>query len=264
MKHIRIFDLIVLVLVVLLVGSMLVPAVARLERTPAEAKCQSNLRQWTHAMALYVSDNNGRYPTNRNTYCYVCVSIQLTPDGLLNPDGTQKRFVYGVSWVEALYPYLQASAANTGQDWKSFRNCPSLHAYARASVSYTFNYNLVEYQDSLIRGRASLMMLREMDRHMQATLRPANLSAGQEYSAPDTAFLTTNDNWVSPAAANPNRHGPGSYVAFADGHVRYFTTDYYPTRCAWDSDTRKWYNFVYPDPADDTQRRLNKSIAVTP
>ncbi len=271
--RIRLVDTIVLTLVVLLVAFMLAPAVARLQRSPADAKCQSNLRRWAQAMALYVRDNQGKYPTNRATYsCYLLSSIQLTPDGALNPDGTQKRFQYGVNWVEALYPYVQAGAAATGQDWQSVRQCPNARnagekpggLWATSSrMTYSFNYNLVEQPESLVRGPGSLMMFREMDRRVNSVLRPANLSC-DAVSMPDTAFLGTADNYVTPDYSYSDRHGSGSYIAFADGHVRYFTTEYYPKTCMWDSDTLRWYNYVYPNPADDTQRRLNKSIAVSP
>ena len=268
----RPLDTIVLTLVVLLVAFMLAPAVARMQRSPADAKCQSNLRRWTQAMALYCRDNQGRYPTNRTTSGNLSSSVQLTPDGAQNPVGTQKRFAYGANWVEALYPYVQADAARTGQDWKSVRRCPNAQNIGEkpggiwaitSYMTYSFNYNLVEQQESMVRGAGSMMMFREMDRRVNSVLRPANLSPDQS-STPDTPFLGTSDIWTLPSSTKANMHGSGSYIAFADGHVRYFTTDYYPKSCMWDADTQRWYNFVYSSPADDTQQRLNKSIAVSP
>lgn len=200
-------------------------------------------------------------------------SVQLTPDGQNNPDGTPVRFLYGQNWVEAAYPYIQASATKTGQDWKSLRRCPNAldigekpgGALARASyMTYALNYNLAECSESLVRSPGSLMMLREMDRRVNSLLRPANNSVDATVT-PQCSFLTTWDDYgLVPVETNPNRHSAGSYIAFADGHVRYFTTDYYPSNCSWDPDTQKWYNFVYPNPANDTQRRLNKSIAISP
>ena len=272
MKSLKIIDVMLLTLVVLLVALMLAPAFARLERTPAEAKCQSNLRQWSHAMAMYCSDNDGRYPINRTVAPSPNYSVQLTPDGLLTADGAPLRFMYGISWVEALYPYIQADAVRSGQDWRSLRGCPCARdmgekpggAWLPTSyMTYSLNNNLAGTYRALVRTPGSLMMLRELDRRMNSVVRPTNLSV-DSVSSPDTAFLTTSDSYTYPSTTDPNRHGAGSYIAFADGHVRYFTTDYYPKACAWDSDSGKWYNFVYPNPADDTQRRLNKSIAVTP
>lgn len=271
-KRIGLLDIALLMLIVLISGFIVAPVVARLQRSPADAKCQSNLRRWTQAMALYVHDNQGRYPTNRAT-SDISSSVRLTPDGILKPDGSQLRFSYGVSWVEALYPYVQAGAAATGQDWKSVRQCPNASTAGEypaglwlvtSYMTYSLNYNLVEEPESLVRGPGSMMMFREMDRRVNSVLRPTNLSPNAN-SVPDTAFLGTNDTYLHGNTITSNgRHGSGSYIAFADGHVRYFTTDYYPRSCMWDADTQKWYNYVYPNPADDTQRRLNKSIAISP
>lgn len=274
MNRIRTLDIVVLTLVVLLVASLLAPAVARLQRSPGDAQCQSNLRRWSNAMALYLGENNRRYPTNRMVSLPRPLNgcIQLTPDGQTQ-NGSPRRFQYGVNWVEALYPYIWAAAARTGQDWRSFRKCPNARdmlqipngPFAWSSyITYAFNYNLVELPDSMLRRPGSLMMIREMDRRVNSLLRPANVSTNATVT-PGCPFLTTTDSYnMQPPATLPNQHSTGSYIVFADGHVRYFTTDFYPVTPVWDSDTQQWYNFVYPNPANDTERMLNRSIAITP
>jgi|GEM_PF-3502501 len=51
----------------------------------------------------------------------------------------------------------------------------------------------------------------------------------------------------------------GSYIAFADGHVGWFSIDFYPNQVnttaakCWDSDTQQWYN-----------NNVTKDIIITP
>jgi prepilin-type processing-associated H-X9-DG protein len=225
-------------------------------------------------MALYLPDNYDRYPTNRvlggGTVTY---SVPLSVDGVDPTQGKQGQFQYGVNWVEALYPYLQRISARTSTDWKSFRACPNASlarlggAAANPYMTYVFNYYMVELQSSLVRSPESLMMLREMDRHVAAICRPTNKPADPGIGqVPLNSFLTAYDGVVG-GTTNPNLHGTGSYIAFADGHVHYFTTDYFPTRPvypAWDSATSRWYNFVYANPSTDQERKVNKTIAISP
>lgn len=280
MKRIRVLDISISALIVLLIAFALAPAVARLQRSPADAKCQSNLRQWAKAMDLYLADNYQAYPTNR---AYppgsVSVLVRFSPYNppLIWPGNPfPLRFVSGPNWVESLFPYVQTSATKTGQDWTSFLRCPRAQNVADRSgspgdqafarINYAFNANLVEYHRSLVRNPVSLMMIRETDRRVNSILRPGNNTTGNSTTPPIAAFLTASDPAISPAGSVilPNQHAAGSYILFADGHIRHFTADYYPDTPAWDAETQRWYNFVYANPANDTERAHNKTIAITP
>lgn len=282
MKTKRLTDICVSTLIVILVAFTLMPAVARLQRSSAEAKCQSNMRRWAEAMSLYTADNYEFYPTNKTLGASVLTTdVPLTPDDATNSDGTPKRFQYGYNWVEALYPYVQDSARKTDQDWKALRACPNASTSkwppttggAGACVTYGFNYNMAEKSRGFLHNQSKLMMLRELDRRFNSVLRPNNGSTGNSANAPNSPFLDTVDEAISMPIANPtnpNQHGSGSYIVFADGHVRYFTTEYFPDQAnltaekCWDSETQQWYNYVFANPANETETRLNKSIAITP
>jgi len=173
LRRIALLDLVVAVLVALLVALALAPALARLQRSSGEAQCQSNLRRWSQAMALYVADNHGWYPTNRvasgTIVGAVTNKVSLTPDGQTDADGNPKRFASGPNWVEALYPYLWSAATKTGVDWKSFRVCPKATTRTTSGaggpsstsyMTYVFNINLVEQPSSLAQAPNTLMMLR--------------------------------------------------------------------------------------------------------
>jgi len=266
MKRARTIDIILSALIALLVCSALAPAFARMQRSSAEAKCQSNLRRWAQAMSAYVADNHQRYPTNRTLAGALSHRISLSDETLRDQNGDPVRFQYGANWVEALYPYLEAAAVNTGQDWKSFRKCPNARDIVTepfTRMTYALNYNLVEQPNAIIRDPSRLMMFREMDRLVGSELRPSVPSLGSA-DLPINAFMITTGDTPFPfppyRQTDGNRHGTGSYVCFADGHVKYFTIDYYPYTGAgaWDSTDQRWYNFVNSDPAH------NKTIAITP
>lgn len=264
LRRIALLDLVVAVLVLLLVAFALAPALARLQRSSAEAQCQSNLRRWSQAMALYIADNHGWYPTNRPNSGAISYSVNLTPDGQTDANGNPKRFASGLNWVEALYPYLWSSANRTAQDWKSFRVCPKASVRtpsypSTAYVTYAFNCNLVEQPSAVMRTPRNLMMLRELDWHVNSILRPVNTSP-DPYSPPRNAFLTNFDSFFTPVTPTTGKiHDAGSYIAFADGHVRYFTIDYYSKSPEYDPVDQRWYNYVT---AGSTAVR--KSIAITP
>src|SRR5258706_9177188 len=59
------FDLIIVLVVILLLGAMLIPAMHAARDTTTRTRCGSNLRQIGQALMLYANDNNGAYPRTR-------------------------------------------------------------------------------------------------------------------------------------------------------------------------------------------------------
>jgi len=285
MKRLRIIDVAICAVVAVCVVAALAPALARTRRPADEARCMANLRKWGEAMELYLSDYGDRYPTNR-IGTGGAIGVITTPIPLSRPDPIPPAteppvFEYGINWVEALYPYIKVLAAGTGQDWKSFRRCPNAtdNHYPTSShdlhwsMSYVFNGSLVELKRGLaMRDPRAVMMIREFGRLTVATLRPTNNSTGSSSTKPMYPFLSKTDAGIAGDTANECQlHGGGSYILFADGHVRHFTLDYYPeyktmtAANAFDStDTYQWYNYYYANPATEEQKSKNRSIAITP
>lgn len=121
-----------------------------------------------------------------------------------------------------------------------------------------------------MRNNRNLMMLREVGRHTASMLRPSNpsnaLPNGNPANPPLYPFLTEAD-LVPPSEYLP--HGNGSFIVFADGHVKHFTIDYYPptykitpAQC-WDPGTQQWYNYYWANPVTEDQKRKNKTIAIS-
>ncbi len=282
MRRFRLVDVVISLGVLALVVATLAPAIARMQRDYPDARCQSNLQRWAEAMELYLADNQGCFPTNRGYSGSrpIATALALSPPDPIPPATEPALQYYGANWVEALYSYLQASARGTGQDWKTFRRCPNVSTktwppvsgsgYPFPCMTYVLNSNLVERQASVCRSVSKLMMVREFFLTTIAVLRPLNISTGLSTMTPQYAFdngdlnATTTENGT-PQTWKP--HAEGSYTLFADGHVHYFSLDYYPkysqmssSRC-WDPETQQWWNYA---PGAGMGEPYLRSIAITP
>lgn len=283
MRSIRTLDVIATLAVAALTVSTLLPAIGRIQRSPSEVRCQSNLQRWAEALELYCIDYTGRYPTNRLNSASkpLTNAAALSPPDPLPGQTEPPIQYYSINWIEALYGYVQKSARQTDQDWKTFRRCPNVSTkvwptpifstdYPYSSVSYTFNYNLAEYWSGLVRDPRRVMMMREYFLTTIALLRPMNVSRGSSTARPQYAFNNGDQNATSAENSDPatwKAHGDGSYVVFVDGHVHHFGLDYYPkyedmtTQFSWDPETQQWWNFA---PGSGKTAPYLKSIAVTP
>ena len=276
MRKTCILDILVIVGLVILVMAALAPAVARVRRSYVEARCQSNMRRLAEAIQAYNVDN-GRYFTNRRFYTgtntpqtVVTSEVRLSLP-LVDTNGEPFRSVNGICWVEALYPYLIKIAKSRGQDWHSVFRCPNASSATyptgsiTARVTYVVNFNLLDQYPCLIRDPAKLFMIREVDRMVNSLCRPTTLSNGTSTTVPSYPFLNGFDLNISPFMT-ANMHGSGSHVLFADGHVHYFSTDYFPTQTwytkahCWDAETNQWWNY---GPGSGASPPLLKSIAIS-
>lgn len=282
MKRVRLIDVTIIVAVAVLVVSTLAPAVARMQRTISEARCQSNLQRLAEAMTLYLADNNHLYTTNRNRSTGSLAYYQsLSPPENDPATGKPMRLTYSVNWIEGLYTYLWDRAEKTGQDWKTFRACPNkrpgswpLNApadvYPYPCVTYTLNYNLTEQPVTIVRDPRTLMMFREYPKATIAQLRPANTSLANSENKPIYPFCNGDFQTTTEENTDPSYwklHGEGSYIVFADGHVQYFPLDYFPKNSEitattnWDEETQQWWNYA---PGSGRGAPYLKSIAITP
>jgi len=231
-------------------------------------------------MALYCADNNWHFPSNRprltQGFGVVIPTVRLSPDEIDPATSKPMRFVYGITWVEALYGYLWEAADRTDQDWKAFRRCPNARnitcpntpVMPNVSMTYTFNRCLVEQPFGAIREPKVLIMMREFSRLTISTLRPVNDSTGNQSARPRDPFASGRDYLISgDITAECKLHGEGSYIVFADGHVRYFTLDFYRepgttwSASSYDPETQQWWNYA---PSSGKGPPYLKSIAITP
>jgi len=255
--------------IVVVTAMVLSPIFAPTDRGMApKFDCQSNLAQIARALKMYMQDNHDAYPTNR---CFlpngklgpISCYVKLTPADVTDKDGKSKRFRYGVNWVEALGIYMQRITQNSAGAWycKAVCGCTYPERSKRAWVTYVFNRNLIEFPEGRVRNAANVTMVREMDRLVDAELRPINRSTDAD-TPPISPLLTTQDFRLG--ETKPDLHRSGSNIVFADYHVKYFHADYFPeqgditaAKC-WDPDTGQWWNAV------NTGTSRDKYIAITP
>lgn len=266
-KGFTLIELLVVIAIIAVLAAILFPVFARARKAAQNSTCQSNMSQIGRALKMYLSEWHDTYPTNRiysgTGMGSFLASVQLTPADTLDAQGQPKRFQYGVNWVEALYPYVEQISKDSSGAWlcpAASNKCekPGGPQALTSAVSYTFNYNLLEQPEGIIKTAANLMVSREIDRKVNSVLRPATLSMDAS-SRPDSAFLTTNDNYVTPSTTNPYQHNQGSNIMFADSHVKNYATDFMPKDCQWDVTDSCWYNN-----ADANNQKLYKTIQVSP
>jgi len=267
-------ELLVVIAIIAILAAILFPVFAKAKRSAMASTCQSNMNQIGKAIKMYLSDWEDTYPTNRTVTGAITYQVVLVPAADLDTVGP---FKYGVNWVEAMYKYMESITEyeDSSSAWRcpaasamTWPNSPAMEDFV--GTTYVFNYNLVEEPEGTIKGSGNLMMVRELDRLVPAHCRPINRSTGDGSATgiPRSPFLTTQDYAMGSTELTPKLHGNGSHVLFCDGHVKQFDTRFYPSSFTvsknWDPETSQWYNYVFPDPADEWEEVADRSIAITP
>jgi prepilin-type N-terminal cleavage/methylation domain-containing protein/prepilin-type processing-associated H-X9-DG protein len=269
-KGFTLIELLVVIAIIAILAAILFPVFAKARAAAFRSDCQSNLAQMGKAFRMYAQDSHDMYPTNRGLPAGGVPAAMNQEIQLSDPVAVPVIDQYGINWVEALRPYMEAISKNSAGAWacKAATNMtdpPGSATKAKnAQVTYAFNYNLCEQPEGVIRTSDNLMAVREMDRLVNARLRPSSLSMDSA-SPPYNAFLTTVDTALSAVVAGPKpkRHNIGSNILFADGHVRLYSTRYFPTTFTaalnWDSaESLQWWNYVGSGTPQD------KTIAISP
>jgi len=254
---------------------ILFPMFFRTNQHIDSSNCQSNLKQINYAIKMYLVDWNDTYPTNRayisgNKTGPVSACVRLSPVD----ENAQKpfRFKYGVSWVEALYDHIDSvTKQNDPQSvWRCLNIGKKIYPKGSdtAATSYVFNSNLIEKRERIIRDASKLMLIREINGLVNSELRPTNNSTWTSKIPPDSPFLTSYDSRYG--KMNPELHGNGSHILFADGHVKLLQPEEFPSqkqitkaRC-WDSEHKQWLSnrpHVVKSPYGDY---TSYGIAITP
>lgn len=263
-------ELLVVIAIIAILAAILFPVFAKARKAAQASTCESNMQQIGKAIKQYLTDWDDTYPSNRTLAGVQQNSITLSAPGV-DADGNPIRFTNGVNWVEGLYGHIEAitSTEDASTVWK----CPAAsnkvypNGSTTAAVTYVFNYSMVEQPEGVIRGASNLMLVREMDRSVNAVCRPINICNGSNTSVPNGALLNNFDPLITSPAPDPFLHANGSHVLFADSHVKYFESPYFPARTAysaancWDDDTQQWYNY---GPNAKMPLKYIRSIAITP
>jgi len=290
-KGFTLIELLVVIAIIAVLAAILFPVFAKARKAALNSDCQSNMSQIGRALKLYLSEWHDIYPSNRDL-----TTGQLTGTAWLtrlNADGSsqldpitkkQRRFERSINWVEALNPYMEGISGGSAGAYKcgaaSDTKDPGIDVDADATktamVNYALNGYLVEQPEGVIRSSSNLLLVREMDRKVNAYLRPSNVNAAP-LDPPVNTFLTGIDKSLTTAGSagkpRPKQHGMGSNVLFADGHVKAFSDNYFPTNNSgklvigdsYDSNDTQWYNYnSNPASTANVPENLRRAIAVTP
>lgn len=252
-------ELLVVIAIIAILAAILFPVFAKAREAARASSCQSNMNQIGKAIKTYMTDWEDTYPTNRVKYgatLPIYFDVQLSPNVLVNNEPL--KFYYGITWVEALYPYIER--VGEPGDNQSVWKCPSASMSTTppgsltASCSYALNYNLVEQPEGILKVSGNTMMVRELDHLYGSELRP-RLASTSAASPPLYPFLTKRDYPTSANYTSKNKmHGPGSMILFTDGHVKSISAAAMPETSQFnstyfDSTTGQWWNAPNNAPA---------------
>lgn len=267
-------ELLVVIAIIAILAAILFPIFAKARAQARKAGCQSSLVQIGKAMKMYASDYDDTYPTNR---IHATFAIPITPamgllpansfvgvyNNLSQPSWSALRpeAQYSYNFVEGIAPYVEKMEDTGGSEtiWK----CPgamdmtfpagTTGGAKSAAVSYCMNWYMLEQTESKMSQPASVLLIREMDRRVNAIARPCPSAAPAAATpsgsgAPVYAFLDSPVDGnsgitigVPPTPANPtpdpNRHDEGMNALFGDGHVKYVPLSQVAT---YNTGTKTW------------------------
>lgn len=207
-------ELLVVIAIIAILAAILFPVFAQAREKARQAGCQSNLRQVSTAVQLYVQDYDETFPpSNYRTY---------------NPDGSQGNYL----WYSMVEPYVKAGISETNtqaaaaRERKSIWVCPSFDsAYPDGQPgqtpvrSYAANYWLMP----------AMGWGRPLPFPPVVSLASVEYPAQQVLVAPSRggAVWTNADQSVSSGAdtnyrAARFRHSGGAVYLLADGHVKWY------------------------------------------
>ena len=235
-------ELLVVIAIIAILAGMLLPALARAKQKGGQAKCQSNLKQLSLGMLMYVDDNQDAFPgtASRNTYGY-------------HPE----------DWIywrtnTAQYPPIEKSPIVTslGSVSSNLFRCPgdridSERKTLDANGPYYYSYSLTSYDIDGTRtpGMASIFQgsvsnptryifkmagVKNPSKKIMLAEEQAAHKPGESYRPNGSEAIINDGRWVPPGDVVTVRHNKKGDVAFADGHVEpvtaAFSLDQYNSR----------------------------------
>lgn len=199
-------EILIVIAIISLLALMLFPVFAKARESARRASCQSNLKQIALGLMQYTQDYDERMVLTNNGEFY---------------GSAQEGTSWGL-WMLHLYPYLKSTqifrcpSAGEGSDpynTVDFVGSPSGDLSFPLMYNTGFNENLLGDSLASISEPTRLALLAD--------------STGTIFNFPARVFNAGYHTswWDVPFASNPTlaRHLGGSNIAFADGHVKFYS-----------------------------------------
>lgn len=171
-KGFTLIELLVVIAIIAILAAILFPVFARARENARRASCQSNLKQIALGFKQYIQDYDELYPSAE-----AGTAIGSQP-----------------AYTAKLQPYLKS---------QQIFQCPSdASASSSAHISYGYNTNLHQQNESALNNSAAIVM---------------------QYEVTGSTSTVQPTSPVTPAAVTAStRHLEGANFSFVDGHVKWF------------------------------------------
>jgi len=214
-------ELLVVIAIIAILAAILFPVFAQAREQARKATCQSNLKQFSSAFAMYKSDYDGKYPfggwiANNNTPDYVGRSGD---------------------WHISMFPYVKNTGVYTCPSSTDIHEFPKGRAdWNRTVTDYLYNNYLAQdregRQESAVNAPADCVNLIEGHSdwgrgNCAGPFDGGNMSQTTNWCHEYTLFgnnssLVTGGLWGSDKKLwDLPRHNGGADVLFCDGHVKF-------------------------------------------
>jgi prepilin-type processing-associated H-X9-DG protein len=210
-------DLLTVIVVLVLLGLLLSPALARTRGTDQTLQCRNNLRQLIHGWRLYAEDNNGKLP---NTFDWVGGMLDYSAGNWDNTNVNYLRHGQLGPYVTnpAVYkcPSDQSQAMENGVKYPRVRTLSMSQSFCAPGYGHLEdgdsppNYwrHYTNTTDMVAPGPSALWVLADES--------PDSVNDGSlGVAMTGSIYSTVRDKWMDGPS---NLHDGGCGFAFADGH----------------------------------------------
>lgn len=209
-KAFTLIELLVVIAIIAILMAVLMPALKRAREGGKRASCLSNLKQLTLAWSMYADENDDKLVNGATGYSDYTGGDWATHKG-------------EIAWIDGYHPTdwdAQIQDIRRGALWPYLRNekiyaCPTGRRGQALTYSIMFSMNAVNHTE--VHGVLGAHVKKRNEIKPAPALRTVFIDEG--YMTPDAYAVNYSKElwWDNP----PVRHGDGTTVSLADGHVEH-------------------------------------------